>query len=391
MEFKPADRIAHIKPYFFSDLVKKIEKLQSEGMDVIRLDMGSPDLPPAPFIIDSLIESVKKPNKHSYSSSGGSKSFLNAVSFYYSRRFNVDLDPETEVVALIGSKEGIFNIHHTMLNPGDLVLLPDPCYPVYRAGVSISNCQEYVMPLLLENGFLPNLESIPEDIVDKAKLMWVNYPNNPTGAIASLEFYEKLIQFAIKHKIIIAHDAPYVDVTYDGYIAPSILEVDGAREVVIEFNSLSKTYNMAGWRVGMAVGNPEIINLLKIYKSQIDTSLFTSIMDASETALMGDQSWLIERNTVYQERRDIIVWTLKEAGFRLDTPIAGLYIWCQLPHGFGDTAQFCEKLLECTGVSITPGFVYGPSGKDFIRISIVTPTRRIKEAMERMLTWMKVN
>jgi len=392
MEFKPADRIAKIKPYFFSALIKKIEKLQSEGMDVIRLDMGSPDLPPAPFIIDSLIESVKMPNKHSYSSSGGSKSFLKAVSYYYSRRFDVDLDPETEIVALIGSKEGIFNIHHTMLNPGDLVLLPDPCYPVYRSGVSISNCQSYAMPLLKKNGFLPDLESIPENIAENAKLMWVNYPNNPTGAVASLEFFEKLIEFAINHKIIIAHDAPYVDVTYDGYRAPSILEVDGAKEVVIEFNSLSKTYNMAGWRVGMAVGNSDIINLLKVYKSQIDTSLFTSIMDASETALMGDQSWLVDRNHVYQERRDIIVWTLKEAGFRLETPKAGLYIWCQLPPGYeGDTTEFCEKLLNCTGVSVTPGFVYGPSGKDFIRISIVTATNRIKEAMERMLTWMKEN
>jgi LL-diaminopimelate aminotransferase len=389
MKINPAARIADIKPYFFSLLDQKISVLKEGGLDVIRLDMGSPDLPPAPFIIEAMIKSVKLPNKHSYTASGGTPSFLQAVAFYYQARFGVSLDPKSEILALIGSKEGIFNIHHALLDPGDLVLLPDPCYPVYRSGVSISNCQAFAMPLLRENNFLPDLEKIPKDIARKAKLMWINYPNNPTGAVANLHFFKKCVDFAMEFNIIIAHDAPYVDLTFDGYKAPSILEVDGAKEVVVEFNSLSKTYNMAGWRIGMASGNKDIIRLLKIYKSQIDTSLFAPIMDAGEAALLGDQSWLVDRNKIYEDRRDIVVKTLLNSGFKLDNPKAGLYVWAKLPEGFGNTMEFCEKLLNETGVSITPGGVYGKSGEDFIRISNVIPTERIKEATERMIAWMQ--
>ena len=389
MKINPAARIAEIKPYFFSILEQKIAVLKESGLDVIRLDMGSPDLPPAPFIIEAMIKSVKLPNKHSYTASGGAPSFLQAVASYYQARFGVSLDPKSEIIALIGSKEGIFNIHHTLLDPGDLVLLPDPCYPVYRSGVSISNCLEYTMPLLRENNFLPDLEKIPEDIARKAKLMWINYPNNPTGAIADLSFFKRCVEFANEFKIIIAHDAPYVDLTFDGYKAPSILEVDGAKEVVVEFNSLSKTYNMAGWRIGMAVGNKDIIRLLKIYKSQIDTSLFAPIMDAGEAALMGDQSWLVGRNKIYEERRDIVVNALLKSGFKLDNPKAGLYVWAKLPEGYGNTMKFCEDLLSETGVSVTPGGVYGKSGEDYIRVSNVIPTVRIREATERMLAWMQ--
>jgi LL-diaminopimelate aminotransferase len=389
MKINPAARIADIKPYFFSLLDQKISVLKEGGLDVIRLDMGSPDLPPAPFIIEAMIKSIKLPNKHSYTASGGTPSFLQAVAFYYQARFGVSLDPKSEILALIGSKEGIFNIHHALLDPGDLVLLPDPCYPVYRSGVSISNCQAFAMPLLRENNFLPDLEKIPKDIARKAKLMWINYPNNPTGAVANLHFFKKCVDFAMEFNIIIAHDAPYVDLTFDGYKAPSILEVDGAKEVVVEFNSLSKTYNMAGWRIGMASGNKDIIRLLKIYKSQIDTSLFAPIMDAGEAALLGDQSWLVDRNKIYEDRRDIVVKTLLNSGFKLDNPKAGLYVWAKLPEGFGNTMEFCEKLLNETGVSITPGGVYGKSGEDYIRISNVIPTERIKEATERMIAWMQ--
>ena len=263
MQIRPASSIAKIKPYFFSTLDARITQLRNEGMDVIRLDMGSPDLPPSTEIIETLCNSARLPNKHSYTPSGGSAEFLNAITVYYQRRFGVALDVKTEVLGLIGSKEGIFNIHHVLLDPGDLVLLPDPCYPVYWSGVSISNCDGYIMPLLKENNFLPDLDRIPPDIAKKAKLMWLNYPNNPTGTVADRTFFAECIDFAKKYGIIIAHDAPYVDVTFDGYIAPSMLEVHGAKDVTIEFNSLSKTYNMAGWRIGMAVGNPEIVRLLR--------------------------------------------------------------------------------------------------------------------------------
>ncbi len=391
MEINPAQRISHIKPYFFSILDQKITKLMERGVDVIRLDMGSPDLAPASFIVDALIESVRRPDKHRYTPSGGSPSFLKSIAEYYQNRFNTELNPKSEILALIGSKEGIFNIHHTLLNPGDLVLLPDPCYAVYRSGIEISNCRFFTMPLLKENKFLPDLEKIPDDIAHSAKMMWLNYPNNPTGAVADLEFFERCVKFAKKHNVIIAHDAPYVDVTFDGYVAPSILQVEGAKDCVVEFNSLSKTYNMAGWRIGMVVGNSEVIRLLKTYKSQIDSSLFAPIMDAGEAALTGDQGWIKERNLIYQERRDIVVETLSLAGFDLEQPKAGLYVWAKLPPGCGDTWDFCAKLLEETGVSITPGGFFGHSCEDYVRISNVIPTGRIKEATDRMLEWITAN
>lgn len=387
MKIKAAKTVANIRPYFFSSLNQTIESLKKEGMDVIRLDMGSPDLPPAQFIIDKLIESAKKPNKHGYTPMGGAPEFLKAVQEYYQNRFSVDLDPKNEIVALIGSKEGIFNINHTLLDPGDLVLMPDPFYPVYLAGAQIADCRISFMPLIQENNFLPDFKSIPEHIAKEAQLMWLNYPNNPTGAIADLDFFKKAVEFALKNEIVIAHDAPYVDVTFDGFKAPSILQVDGAKEVAIEFNSLSKTYNMAGWRVGMAVGNSDAINLLKVYKSQIDTSIFAPILDAAIAAVTGDQSWIKERNLIYEERRDIAYEGLVKAGMQVEKPKAALYLWAKVPNIKEDTIKFCSDLLNDTGVSMTPGIVYGPSGKEYIRISIITPTDRVKEAMDRFVNW----
>lgn len=358
-------------------------------MDVIRLDMGSPDLPPADFIVDALVESARKPNKHGYTPMGGAPDFLQAVALYYDYRFNVKLDPKKEIVALIGSKEGIFNLAQVLLDPGDLVLLPDPYYPVYLAGAQIAESRIFFMPLLKENGFLPDLDAIPESVAKEAKLMWLNYPNNPTGAVANLEFFKKAVDFATKYEIILAHDAPYMDITYDGFEAHSILEVDGAKDVAIEFNSLSKTYNMAGWRVGMGVGNPDLIQFLNTYKSQIDNSIFAPIMDASIKALTGDQSWLEERNTIYEERRNIVFQGLVDAGFEVENPKAALYVWAKVPNRLGDPMEFTAKMLNQTGVSITPGEIYGPSGKDYVRISIITPTERIHEAMQRINDWVR--
>lgn len=389
MKIVPAHSIANIRPYFFSTLNKTIDELKTQGLDIIRLDMGSPDLPPADFIIEKLIESAKRPDKHGYTPMGGAPAFRKAVSIYYNARFDIDLNPDTDIVALIGSKEGIFNINHTLLDPGDLVLLPDPYYPVYLAGAQIADCRIYFMPLLKENNFLPDFDSIPEKIKKEAKLMWLNYPNNPTGAIAPIEFFEKAVEVAEKYEIVIAHDAPYVDVTFDQYRAPSILQAKGAMDVAVEFNSLSKAYNMAGWRVGMAVGNPEIINLLKIYKSQIDSSIFAPILDAAEIALTGDQSWLEERNTIYEERRDIVYKGLITSGFEVENPKGALYLWAKLPKGFNNSMELCSKLLQETGVSITPGVVYGAHGEDYIRISIITPTEKLQTAMERVFLWMQ--
>lgn len=388
--YKPAQRVSSLKPYFFATLNKKISQLRANNVDVIRIDIGSPDLPPADFIIDKLSAEAHRADTHRYTPYGGTPAYRQAVTDYYKNRFDVNLDPDSEVVTLIGSKEGLFNLSQILLDPGDLVLIPDPGYPVYKSSAAIAGAETYKMPLTQENGFLPNLDAIPEDIAEKAKIMWLNYPNNPTGAVASLDFFEKAIDFARKHHILIAHDAPYADICFDGYIAPSMLQVPGAKDVVLEFNSLSKAYNMAGWRLGMAVGNAQIAQLLNTYKTQIDTSHFEPILTAGVAALTGDQTWLKERNHVYQERRDIVVKTLQELGFILETPPAAIYIWAQIPDQFDDEYSLCSAILEETGVSITPGGVYGEYGKGYIRISLGTATENIQKAMRRLTNWFQM-
>ena len=385
----PAHRISSFEPYFFASLGNRISQLKQKGVDVIRIDMGSPDLPPATFIIDELVEKSRRSDTHGYSPTGGTQEFKKAVAQYYLDRFEVNLDPQTEVIGLIGSKEGLFNLSQVILNPGDIALVPDPGYPVYSASGIIAGGKVVNFPLLEENHFLPDLEAIPADILKDAKILWLNYPNNPTGAIASLSFFEEVVTFASKHRILVAHDAPYVDICFDGYTAPSLMQVPGAKDVAIEFNSLSKTYNMAGWRLGMAVGNPQVIDYLFTYKSQMDTSTFGPIFSAGVKALTGDQSWLAERNDIYKVRRDLVVSGLKSAGFSLETPHAAIYVWAKLPDGEQDSIAFCSRLLEETGVSTTPGIVYGEHGEGFLRISLGTSTDRIREAMERIVDWKK--
>ncbi len=386
---KPADRIAEFKPYYFASLAKKITALQEQGVDIIKIDMGSPDLPPDKFIIEKLQKSAELPNSHGYAAMGGSQGFKKAIATYYKNRFNLDLDPGTEVLGLIGSKEGLFALSQVIINPGDFVIIPDPGYPVYSGGAKIAGGNIYYIPLIEENDFLPDLKSIPQEILNRTKIMWINYPNNPTGAVAPLSFFKEIVEFAKKHKILIAHDAPYVDICFDGYVAPSILQVEGAKDVSIEFNSLSKTYNMAGWRLGMAVGNPDVIKLIHTYKSQVDTSQFTPIMDAGVEALTGDQEWLISRNCIYKERRDIVVNGLRKAGFEVKSPPAAIYVWAKLPNGIKDSMWFCNKLLEETGVSTTPGVVYGENGEGYLRVSLGSSTEKIKEAVSRIENWAK--
>lgn len=386
---RPAERIASFKPYYFASLSQKITELKALGMDVIRIDMGSPDLPPAEFITDALISAARRPDSHGYTPNGGTLAFRRAIAAYYANRFQVDLDPQKETIALLGSKEGIFNLSQVCINPGEIVLIPNPGYPIYQSSTMIAGGQIYPMPLLHENHYLPDLDAIPEWVLERARLIWLNYPNNPTGAIAPFTFFEKAVEIARKYQILIAHDAPYVDICYDGYKAPSILQVPGAKEVAIEFNSLSKTYNMAGWRLGMAVGNAEVIRYLNTYKSQVDSSHFEAILQAGIIALTGDQSWLEERNQIYQHRRDIALQGLREAGFRVETPPAAIYIWARLPSGYTDSTAFCSQLLEEIGVSITPGIIYGKYGEGYIRISLGVSTDRLQEAVERIKNWLR--
>jgi LL-diaminopimelate aminotransferase len=351
--------------------------------------MGSPDLPPPDEIIETLVQAARRPDTHGYSPMGGTPSFRKAIAEYYLDRFDVSLDPQNEVLALLGSKEGLFNLSQVLLNPGDVSLVPDPGYPVYSAGSIIAGADVYRMPLLKENGFLPDLNAIPGEVLKRAKLLWLNYPNNPTGAVASYDFFLHVVEFARKNNIFIANDAPYTDICFGNYRAPSILQVPGSRDVAIEFNSLSKTYNMAGWRLGIAVGNAQVISYLHTYKSQADSSQFQAILDAGTAALTGDQTWITGRNEIYRERRDIVVSALRQAGFIVDPPPAAIYVWARLPKSIEDSTDFCLRLLEQTGVSMTPGVVYGEYGEGYIRISLGLATEKISQAMVLLSDWMK--
>jgi len=370
-------------PYVFAALGARLRALQAQGLDVIRLDIGSPDMPPPDFIIEAMYQSAKNPKHHGYAGYTGIPELRQAIAEYYKRRFDVDLDPNTEVLPLIGSKEGIANLALAWIDSGDLALIPDPGYPTYQMGTLMAGGTTFTMPLLAEHDFLPDLEAIPAKVADQARLMWLNYPNNPTGATATTEFFEQVVDFAHKWNILVCHDAPYTEVCYDGYRAPSLLSVPGAKTVAVEFNSLSKAYNMAGWRIGMAVGNAIAIKALLQIKSNIDSGIFRPLQDAAVMALTGDQSWLQERNAIYQERRDVILAALAERGIKARRPKASLYIWAEVPTGY-TSAEFASKLLETTGVSITPGSAFGSAGEGYLRISMGQDTAKIKEAMQRL-------
>lgn len=385
---KPAERLGELKPYFFAQLGKKINGMRAKGIDVIRLDMGSPDLPPPDPVIDALAASARVPSNHGYTLGSGTASFRKAVAQYYRDRFGVNLDPSYEVIDLIGSKEGLFILSMAYLNPGDVSLVPDPAYAVYAKSAEIAGAQPYKMPLTAENAFLPDLEAIPADVLKRAKLLWLNYPNNPTGAIADLAYFKQVVDFAREHSLIVAHDAPYTDVGFDGYRAPSLMQVPGAKDVAVEFNSFSKAFNMAGWRLAMAVGQPDILKYIETYKSQQDSAGFAPIMAAGEVALKTEQSWIDARNRVYQQRRDIVLDGLHAAGLRVEPPQASLYIWVPLPEG-ASSMDFCAKMLEEVGVSTTPGVVFGAHGEGYLRISLVTDLKRIEEGTQRMVAWLR--
>ena len=380
---RPAERIAAIKPYFFVSLNQKIGALRAHGVDNIRLDVGSPDLPPAGYIIEALAQAAQRPDVHGYAPDGGGPRFRQAAAAYYRRRFGVELDAQRETLGLIGSKEGVFILSQALLNPGDLALVTDPGYPIYRGGAQIAGAEIYSLPLLAQNGFLPDLEAISPQVARRAKLLWLNYPNNPTGAVASLEFFERAVAFARRYELLIAHDAPYMDICYDGYRAPSLLQAAGAKEVAVELNSLSKTYNMAGWRVGMVVGNAEAIKALTTLKTNIDSGIFRPLQDAAQVALTGDQSWLAERNMIYQRRRDIILGFLPKLGMSAIPPKGALYVWAKAPAGV-DAEAFAVDVLERAGVWMTPGTAFGPHGAGYFRLSVCVPEERLREAGERL-------
>jgi len=301
----------------------------------------------------------------------------------YRRVFGVELDPQTEVLPLLGSKEGIFHLIQAWIDPGDVVLAPDPGYMTYVQATRFAGGEAYSMPLLAAGGYLPDLKAIPALVLSRAKMLWLNYPNNPTSAVASLEFFEQAVAFARRHGLLLCHDAAYTQVVFDGYRAPSILEIPGAKEVAVEVNSLSKSHNMAGWRLGAAVGNPKALAALFRVKSQLDSSHFLPVLQAAVTAMDGDQGWLAERNEIYRQRRDLVVSGLQAMGFQVDPPQAAIYVWCPVPSGW-TSLDFVTTLLEKAHVSLTPGQVFGACGEGFVRISLTAPNGQLSEAMQRI-------
>ncbi|MGQ9493377.1 MAG: LL-diaminopimelate aminotransferase [Anaerolineae bacterium] len=380
---KLAKRIADLPPYIFAEAGQRLEQMKAEGVDVINLGIGSPDLPPPRPIIEVLYASALKVDNHGYAGYYGLPALRKAIADYYACRFGVNLDPNKEVVVLIGSKEGIFNTSLAFLDPGDVSLVPDPGYPTYSTGGHMAGGVCYALPLWEEYEFLPQLESIPADIAHAAKILWLNYPNNPTGAIADLEFLSRAVHFAQCHDLLLCYDNPYCDLTFDGYQAPSILQVPGAKEVALEFNSLSKTYHMAGWRIGMAVGNCQAIEALQRVKSNVDSGIFKPIQEAAIAALTGDQSWITERNAIYQGRRDVVMEFLPWIGMRASSPKAGLYVWARIPEGW-TSQDFTLYVLKETGVWLTPGTAFGEHGEGYVRIALTVPEERLRTAGERL-------
>jgi LL-diaminopimelate aminotransferase len=373
----------NLPPYLFARIEQKIAEAKEKGVDMINLGIGDPDIPTPKHIIDRMATAIYDSANHQYPSSVGLLEFRTAVANWYARRFQVQLDPKTEVVTLLGSKEGIAHISFTYLDKDDISLVPDPGYPVYGIGTLLAGGQSHIMPLTSENGFLPVLEDIPSEIAHKAKLMFLNYPNNPTGAIAGLDFFTKAVEFARTYDILICHDAPYSEMAFDGIVLPSFLQVPGAKDVAIEFHSLSKTYNMTGWRIGWAAGNRDAIEALGRFKSNVDSGVFQAIQYAGIEALNGPQESIGESCNIYQERRDIAIAGLKKMGWNIKAPQATFYLWAPVPSGY-TSASFAELMLEKAGVIITPGNGYGEYGEGYFRIALTVPRERMQEAFDRM-------
>ncbi|MBC8505342.1 MAG: aminotransferase class I/II-fold pyridoxal phosphate-dependent enzyme [Anaerolineales bacterium] len=378
-----------LNPNFFATLNEKIADLKSAGADIIRLDIGSPDLPPAPHIVEALNRGASCSISHGYQSHRGTSALREAWGEMYQRVFDVSLNPDKDIQPLLGSKEGVFHLSLALLDPGDLVLVPDPGYQTYAQGALFAGADLFTIPLLPENDFLPDLSTIPVQAAQRAKILWLNYPNNPTTATASLDFFVEAVDFCRQFNILLCHDAAYTQVTFNDCRAPSVLQIPGAKEIAIEFNTLSKSHNMAGWRSGVAVGQAEALAALLNIKTHADSGHFLPITEASVAALIGDQSWLAERNAIYQVRRDVVVSALRDMGFSHQVPEASLYVWCPLQDG--TTAdQFVLHLLENAHVSLAPGTVFGGYGEGFVRISLVQPVERITEAMERIRNKLQV-
>ena len=383
MDIKWARRIEELPPYLFAEIDKKKNHMIEKGVDVIDLGVGDPDIPTPGHIIDSLKKASEDPTNHTYPSYIGMMAFREAAADWYKKRFSVDIDPGNEIVALIGSKEGIAHAPLAFLDPGDIALVPDPGYPVYPVATAFAGGMSYNMPLLKENGFLPDLDSIPDDVVNRAQLMFLNYPNNPTTSVADKGFFKDVVEFASRNNILVCHDAAYTEIAFDGCVPPSFLEVDGAMDVCLEFHSLSKTFSMTGWRIAFAAGNSKAVAGLGKIKTNIDSGVFQAVQVAGIDALNNYEIGLEDRKKVYQERIELFCKGLDEAGLDYDKPKATFYVWFDVPDGFS-SSEFSSKLLEDAGIVVTPGNGFGDAGEGYARVSVTFDTERIVQAAERI-------
>jgi LL-diaminopimelate aminotransferase len=368
----------------FAELDRLKREVQAKGVDVISLGIGDPDLPTPQHIVDSLKRAAVEPKNHRYPEYEGLETFRRAAAEWYARRFGPEFDPGREICALIGSKEGIANFPTAVVDPGDIVLIPDPGYPVYYSGCVFNGGQPYFLVLKKESGFLPDLDAIPEEVARRAKLLWLNYPNNPTGATVDRSFFEKAVKFCLRNNVILAHDNAYSEIAYDGYHAPSVFEVEGARECAVEFHSLSKTFSMTGWRAGFVLGNAQLVAALGKVKTNFDSGVFQAVQEAAITALeRGDGDKLAEYRAIYKERRDLLVGALRSIGLVCAAPRATFYVWAEVPRGYS-SVSFTERVLKEAGVVITPGSGFGKGGEGFVRFSLTVPSERLSEAVARI-------
>ncbi len=376
-----AERIRTLPPYLFAELDRRVAEKRATGADVISLGVGDPDLPTPPHVVEALQRAAADPATHRYPSYFGLPDFRRAVAAFYERRFAVRLDPDTEVLPLIGSKEGIAHLCVAFIDAGDEALVPDPGYPVYAIGTMLAGGEPTLMPLSAASGFLPDLDGLAP--ARRTKVMWLNYPTNPTAAVTDVSFFERAVDFARSHDLLLCHDAAYSEITFDGYVAPSVLQAPGARDVAVEFGSLSKTYNMTGWRIGYVVGSAEAIRALGTVKTNLDSGIFNAVQMAGIAALDGPQDHVEAMRAVYQKRRDLVVSAFGAVGIDLEAPLGSVYVWVPTPAG-RTSAEFAGELLDRAAVVVAPGTGYGPSGEGFIRISLTTPDDRLEEAMVRI-------
>jgi len=383
---KTSNRIERLPPYLFVEISRKIAEKKAKGEDIISFAIGDPDLPTPPCIIQRLCQAAQEPENHRYPETEGLPDLRQTIAEWYKQRFGVTLDPNREVLPLIGAKEGIGHVSLCFIDPSDIALVPDPAYPVYAIGTMFAGGTPYYVPLTEENEFLPILDNIPAQVAQKAKLLWINYPNNPTGAVAEPDFFEQVVAFAKKYDLAVCHDAAYTEITFDGYHPTSFMETPGARDVGMEFHSFSKTFNMTGWRIGMVVGNAQMVNALMRVKSNLDSGIPQAIQHAAIEALQKSQDCISEHSAIYQHRRDQMIKTLNNVGLEAKPPRAGLYIWAKIPQGYS-SLEFATRLLDKVGVVVTPGTGYGKCGEGYIRLSLTVPDNRLEEGLSRLTTW----